>query len=400
MRRLLLELRDLIRSISSLPALVFLLFAALGVVQVGTTDGNYELPDWVQPYNIADLDTIRTLLAAIIGGVFTLTIFAYTMVMNVIDRSIGSYSPRLLPLILAERYHQLILGVGAGTIAHSIILFLGVTEPPGNARPPLLAAASAGLFAVVSLILFIYFIYRVSRSIHINVVLYKSYRHTHTRLQKLSRSRSRLAWVEEVADTSGECYYADRCGYLDGVDVDTLVNFSRKKKSPVTFLARPGSFVYAGQPVLRWNGKGETRGKEADREVSISEREPIGVYATGFKHLVEVAIKAASPAINDPATAMTAVNYLTQLFQDLAEIPRHNAATDDSGGLVFLGEWVYEDLLRSCFTELRCYLDSDPWAADNMRTNLERIAEWCGERNHPEGEAVARQQLQLLNGNP
>ncbi len=136
MRRLLLQLRDLVRSISSLPTLVFLLFVALGIIQVSTTDGDATLPGWLERFNISDLDTIRALLAAIIGGVFTLTIFAYTMVMNVIDRSIGSYSPRLLPLILAERYHQLILGVGAGTIAHSIILFLGVTEPPDNARPP------------------------------------------------------------------------------------------------------------------------------------------------------------------------------------------------------------------------------------------------------------------------
>ncbi len=232
------------------------------------------------------------------------------------------------------------------------------------------------------------------------MVLYKSYRHTHERLQELSRSRSRLAWVEEEVETSGECYHADRCGYLDGVDVDALVNFSREKKSPVTFLARPGSFVYAGQPIIRWNGKGKTKGRDAAREVSISEREPIDVYATGFKHLVEVAIKAASPAINDPATAMTAVNYLTQLFKELAELPRHNAAMDDSGGLVFLGGWAYEDLLRSCFTELRCYLDSDPWAVDNMRANLRRIADSCGERGQPQGQSVARQELQLLEDKP
>ncbi len=403
MHRLLLRLRDLIRNIASLPGLVFLLFIALAVVQVGTTDEAYTLPEWLTPYDLDDLDTIRTLLAAVIGGVFTLTIFAYTMVMNVIDRSISSYSPRLLPLLLSERYHQLILGVGAGTIAHSIILFLGVTEPPGNAHPPVLAAASAGLFAVVSLVLFIYFIHRVSRSIHINVVLYKSYCHTRSRLRVLTRSKSQLQWVDQTTTApTGELLYADRCGYLDGVDVDELVALSRRKNSPVTLLARPGAFVYRGQAVVGWNGEKTTQGQNVEWEVEISEKEPVDVYATGFKHLVEVAIKAASPAINDPATAMTAVNYLGQLFQHLAAIPPYNAALGKGtrGGLVLLCDWTLPDLLHSCFRELRCYLDGDPWAVDVLRENLLRIDDHCADHGYAEGSAAARRELQELLHKP
>ena len=403
MRRLLLRLRDLIRSISSLPGLVFVLFVALAAVQLGTTAEAFTLPTWLEPYDISDLDTIRALLAAIVGGVFTLTIFAYTMVMNVIDRSISSYSPRLLPLILSERYHQLLLGVGAGTIAHSIILFLGVTKPPENAQPPVFAAASAGLFALVSLVLFIYFIHRVSRSIHINVVLYKSYCHTISRIHAFRRTRSDLVLLaDEPGGASSGYLYADRCGYLDGVAVDELVALSRKVGSPVALLARPGSFVYAGEPVLGWTSADPAVGNNAEWEVKISEQEPVDVYATGFKHLVEVAIKAASPAINDPATAMTAVNYLGQLFQQLAAIPRYNAATGrgDGGGIVRLSDWSLADLLHSCFRQLRCYLDGDPWAVDVLRKNLTRIEEACTVHAQPEGSAAARQELHFLQGKP
>ena len=68
-------------------------------------------------------------LAAVIGGVFTLTIFSYTMVMDVMNRSIVSYSPRLLPLILSRRYHQVMLGFSVAlTIAHALIMLLVTSE--------------------------------------------------------------------------------------------------------------------------------------------------------------------------------------------------------------------------------------------------------------------------------
>ena len=402
MRKLLLQLRELLRSIASLPTLIFFLFVALAFYQLSTTDDAQQLPAWLDPYNLSDLDTIRTTLAAVITGVFTLTIFAYTMVMNVLDRSISSYSPRLLPLILSERYHQEILGVSAGTIAHSTILLLGVAEPPEFSKPPVMAAASAGLFAIASLVLFIYFIHRVSRSIFVNVLLRKSYEHTYRRLIQLNEQEARLIHVPtDQQDPAPPRLYADRCGYLDELDYKGLLKTSQRLQTPIHLLPRPGSFVYAGDPLFGW---ADTKSKDTDRTEScytLSEEEPVNVYATGFKHQVEVAIKAASPAINDPGTAMTAVNYLGQLFVHLTTIKPYNAATGpQDAGVLMLNDWQLDTLLDSCFTQLRCYLDGDPWGVDTLRENLLRIEEHCNKNDHTAGASAARRQLQLLIGKP
>ncbi len=399
----LLRVRDLLRSIASLPALIFLAFVVLAFVQLGTTDDGQDLPDWLQQFNISDLDTVRTILAAVITGVFTLTIFAYTMVMNVIDRSISSYSPRLLPLILSERYHQEILGVGSGTIAHSVILLLGVAEPPDAARPPVLAAASSGFFALLSLMLFIYFIHRVSRSIHINVLLRKSFEHTLRRMHEITGQRGRLVQLDvpDGGPPLTPLVFADRCGYLDEIDLDGLCRLSTKSGQALQLVPRAGAFVFAGEEVLRAAGDRPIDPDQAAGFFTISANEPIDTYATGFRHLVEVSIKAASPAINDPATAMTAVNYLGQLFQSLVEVPEHNAAEDTKGGgVVYLNDWTYADLLHSCFRELRCYLDSDPWGVDVMRKNLLRIEEACVASDRGAAAATARREVELLLDKP
>ena len=168
-------IRRIVDDISSLPALLILLFIGGAFLQLGTTRLDPDLPPALERFDLRDLNTIRAVLAAVIGGVFTLTIFTYTMVMNVIDRSVSTYSPRLLPLLTHERYHQITLGVALGTIAHALVL-LGITEEEAlRPHPPLFAAATSGGFALVTLFLFIYFIHHVTQSIHINILLRKSF---------------------------------------------------------------------------------------------------------------------------------------------------------------------------------------------------------------------------------
>ena len=393
MREIFLRGRSLLRSIASLPALIFLGFVILAVIQLAAASWDPELPDTLRKIDLTDLDTIRTTLAAVITGVFTLTIFAYTMVMNVLDRSISSYSPRLLPLILAERYHQEILGVGAGTIAHSTILLLGVAEPPDAAQPPPLAAASAGFFAVVSLILFIYFIHRVSRSIHINALLYKSFCHTRACLQEIVKPSYRLHWSEDPSDTDGDYVVTERCGYLEEIDLHGLA----KEASVVEIVARPGSFLYAGDKVLRYREERADRVGRYKDYFRISENEPIDVYVIGFRHLVEVAIKAASPALNDPATSLTAMHYLVQLFEDLAAIGRHNAIGQEGRPEELrLNTWTPEELIHDLYRELRRYLENDPWGRAAIRKGLQRIESAFAAGNDERAVAAARTEAGLL----
>ena len=394
MREIFLRGRSLLRSIASLPALIFLGYVILALLQLAAASRGWQLPDTLREFDLTDLDTIRTTLAAVITGVFTLTIFAYTMVMNVLDRSISSYSPRLLPLILSERYHQEILGVGAGTIAHSTILLLGVAEPPDVVESPPLAAATASFFAVVSLILFIYFIHRVSRSIHINALLYKSFCHTQSCLREVIKPPYRLYWSDEDMGADGRYVVTNRCGYLEEMDLYGL----SQEPSVVEIVARPGSFLYAGDRILRFRDDRPGEASDYTQYYRVSENEPIDVYVVGFRHLVEVAIKAASPALNDPATSLTAMHYLVQLFEELAGIGRHNAIRQEGRTVdLRVNTWTPEELIHDLYRELRQYLDKDPWGRAAMRRGLQRIETAFSAQNDERAAAAARLEAGLLS---
>ena len=371
-------LRRIYRDISSLPSLIILCFIALGVYQLTTTDNDIALPDWLALLGLKDLDTIRAILGAVIGGVFTLSIFAYTMVMNVIDRSISSYSPRLLPLLIGQRYHQVMLGISVGTIAHALVLLLGTTEPsPDWPEPPVLAAASSGLFALVSLGVFIYFIHGVSQGIHINMVIRASYEHTKAAIGRLHGMSERLRQLPESERPDfGDVVRAENCGYVYDVDYDRLLDLAADRGGTITLEPIVGNFVYEGDALVGYAADAEPitladlRGR-----VDVTSEEPIRVVKTGFKHLVEVAVKAASPAINDPGTALTAVHYLVQLFELYAELPAFNAAVRQrDGAQVWLQRVSMADLYTLCFDELKCYLSDEPWTRQILEDAARRLA--------------------------
>lgn len=399
-------LRRIYRDISSLPSLIVVLFVLIGAIQITTTDNDIQLPDWLAVFDLQDLDTIRAMLGAVIGGVFTLTIFAYTMVMNVIDRSISSYSPRLLPLLIGQRYHQVTLGISAGTIAHALLLLLVTTDPtPELFHPPLLAAASSGFFALLSLSSFIYFIHGVSQGIHINKVLRVSYDNTCKAIATLQGMSDRLRYivVAERPDHT-RTLPARSCGYVYDIDYDKLLQLAADRGGSISLDPIPGDFVYEGDALISYLDQadpitmGDLRGR-----VGVTADEPIRIAKTGFKHLVEVAVKASSPAINDPGTSLTALHYLVQLFEKYAELLPYNVIeSEDGNARVWVQQVSIAELYTLCFEELKNYLSNEPWTTQALRDAAHRLTVVFGKHAHTEAadRAAADANSQLAAVSP
>jgi len=382
MRQLWLWLREAYRSISSLPTLIFVVIVAMAILQAGTADADdLQLPAWLDQLNLKSPDTVRPLLAAVIGGMFTLTIFAYTMVMNVIDRAISNYSPRLLPLLLGQRYHQVVLGFSAGTIGHALIILLAIRTPEGAAAEvPVLAALSSGLLSIGALLLFIYFINGVSNSIHINTLLRFSYRDTIVELQSFAAMTESVCIPEMTLPDLENGLRASGTGYLTEVDFHAVARNAADYGGKLFLTAELGSFVQKGDLLLGTkNNLSIAQTEQLEKCVRISPEVPLNVYTTGFKHLVEIAVKGCSPAINDPGTTLTALKYLTDLFRELSamEIPNTIRSQDGKGEVVFLMP-SYEELAGRCFPELEYYLEKDPWAAAELRSARVKVAGYAG----------------------
>ncbi len=308
---------------------------------------------------ITDKENIKFILSFTIGGVFTLTIFTFTMVMNVLDRSISNYSPRLIPLILREKKHQIILGVTSGTLLYALVMAIVISSSNNEDFPPM-AAPLAILMSMVNIVLFIYFIHSVSQTIQVNFILYKSFKNTRDNLMKLIHTdlefisnKEEDVWIDTI------CF--EHCGYLNKIRLKKLIGISEKQGISFKLLKTMGSFVMENEPVLAASSKIDSKSiNSIKRCISIDRVEAIDVLEIGFKHLVEVAVKASSPAINDPGTALTAIDYLTQLFILRHKLPDAKGMKSATGGVLFFEFVPSAQLAEFCFVEMEAYMEDDP----------------------------------------
>ncbi|MGC1515450.1 MAG: DUF2254 family protein, partial [Maribacter sp.] len=324
-------LRRIYTSISFLTFCIAISFALLAVLLIQFSPNTSTS---IPAFSITDKEQIQFILTFTIGGIFTLTVFSYTMVMNVLNRNISNYSPRLIPLILHERYHQVILGTTSGTINYSLVLALYISNDKHEL--PAIAAPLAIFFVIVCVLLFIYFIHKVSQSIHVNYIIRKSFDATRKGIQKfldmekyLETKEFSTQWETQVALSS--------CGYLNKIRLKKLLRLSAKEGIHLKFIKSLGSFCLENEPVVAISEPvGEDLLNTIKNSISIARVEPIDVVEIVFKHLGEVAVKASSPAINDPGTALLAIDYLTQLLILYNRIPAFNCIVNRDGGVVFL----------------------------------------------------------------
>ena len=168
-------------------------------------------------------DTALTVLSACLGVLISLMVFSFSMVMLLLSQASNNYSPRLLPGLISDKRHQLILGVYLATILYNIFTLFSIEPSEKKYTLPGFSVLLGIVFTIFCLIAFIYFIHNISQSIQINNILDNIFNDAQKRLQKLIKSEegSNLNfpntenWHEYKAGRSGYFQSADtRCSRL------------------------------------------------------------------------------------------------------------------------------------------------------------------------------------------
>ncbi len=137
-----------------------------------------------------------------------------------------------------------------------------------------------------------------------------------------------------------------------------------------------GSFVYEGEAVLSISKKlDKALEKKIKRCIAIDRNEAVNVIEIGFKHLVEVAVKASSPAINDPGTSIIVIDYLTQLFLLRKKIPSFNRVDSHNNGVLYFKLIPLEQLKKYVFREMEIYMKNDDILMQKLNESKKIISE-------------------------
>lgn len=325
---------------------------------------------------INNIDTARDLLTTFIGGLISIMVFSFSLVMILLNQASSNFSPRLLPGLISNRRHQIILGIYNSTLLYCIFTLVSITPHGDKYQLPGFSVLLAIIFMTVCLAAFIYFIHSISQQIQVGTIMDKIFDKAYERLTTLIDNEK--STEIEFPDTSNwkmvECA---KSGYFQDVGLNSLAEFAQEKKVKIEFVQIKGTYILKGLPLLKYSGA-ELDG-DAKNEIlacfHFSKNELVEEnYVLAFKQITEIALKAMSPGINDPGTAINAVDYMTELFTlRMKKRDRSYLFDDDDDAYVSIKTVNFEDLMYSVMAALRTYCKHDIIVVQKLFMMLEYL---------------------------
>ncbi len=346
--------KKLVYSIAFTPSLMILFsfLLALLVFYFETTDTARKLENSIKILLVRDEGSARLIVTTIIGGIISLTVFSFSMVMVVLNRASASLSPRILPQLVAQKSHQVVLGFYMGTIVFSLIL---VNNIDNGGNMPALGILLSMILAILSLGLFIYFIHSISQSIQVDNILVKIYLETKKQITEINRQETVKTGI--LSNDNSKKIVAGQTGFYQIVNPGSLVPMLKKKNLCMEISCISGQFAEAGAILARFNSEtvdDKTLETVKDGFFQTNKNDDEEHYFYGLRKISEIAVKSLSPGINDPGTALKAIRYLTILFSYAVHFKSFTFYSDKKGEIrIFKKLPELDTLLRDCITPIR-----------------------------------------------
>ena len=325
-------------------------------------------------------DTAGTLLAAIVGATAALTGFVVTVSVLVVQMATGTFSPRYMRLWYRDRVLHVLLAMLVGTFTFSFVL-LAEVEP---SSVPNLGITVTGALMAADLFVFLYFLDRFVhrlRPVAVAALVAAAGREAFESAVRATAGPDAPEVVRaplEVAGSPTTTVRARRAGSIQAVDASGLVRFARRQGCTIVLSHVVGDFVPAGTAVIQVYG-GEPNDRSVERRLHgmivlgverTIEQDP----AFAVRIMVDIAIKALSPAVNDPTTAVQVLNHLGDLLRVIGSADfRPSEDRTLRTGRVLVAARGWEEYLALGVTEIRSYGASSVQVARRLRAMLDEL---------------------------
>jgi uncharacterized membrane protein len=340
------------------------LFLVTYSIDKAAARGDLTLPAWVVPGSADAARQILTALAAavitVVGLVFSITIVALTLAST-------QFGPRMLRNFIRDRGTQLTLGTFVATFVYAILTLGSVAHGDDGQFVPHLSITVALGLVLVDLGVLIFFIHHMATSIQLPQVIAGIAGDLSDAIDREVAS-DRPSPVEELGPSENEIRFrleidgapvaATTSGYLQFVGYGTLVEIAARADAVIELMYRPGHFVVEGLPLARvWPADAApkvARGLER-AHVTGAHRTLAQDLAFAIDQLVEIAIRALSPAVNDTFTALTCIDWLGDgLCKVTAKWDPRQVQRDRQGNLrVIALRPSYQRLVDRAFDKIR-----------------------------------------------
>jgi uncharacterized membrane protein len=354
-------------------------------------------------------EAARTVLSVIAGSLITVTALTFSLTVVTLQLAASQFSPRLLRTFTRDPTVQATLALLLGTFTYAVVVLRTVrsdteTQPGFVPQLSVTLAFLLGLIAVVALIgLLAHLVGQIRIEQLLQRVATESTATTHRMLREHEHDN-----LPPAVAPGAEPVAARRTGFLTAVDDTTLLAVAVDAATIISLDRHVGDWLIEGTPVAHaWpltpavaaDPATDDLAAALDRALTIGpERTADQDIAFGLRQLTDVAVKALSPGINDPTTAVHALNHTSALLCDLASRSRslsHRLLHDHDQRLrVIIPQPDLPDLLDLALDQPRRYSSTEPEVQARLLTLLREVA-WC--TTDPHAHAAVHAQLDQIN---
>ncbi len=307
-----------VNSIAFLPAVIAIIFLLLSfaMVEFDFSATGKNIKSNLHWLSLKDANTARSICSAIVGGILSLAVFSFSMVMILLNQAASQMSNRILGKLIGNRFQQIVLGFYIGTIVYALFLLSTIRDINSGIYVPAISTYLLIAFTITDIFLFIYFLHYITDSVKFETIIHRIYDSTKAEMNKKCLLKGDEVFTPDASEAIKILSY--KSGLYQGFEKNGLISLCKKENVSVAFLQPVGTYLIKGTPILSVSFSESLPDNFEEKLhvlINIHRGQQISTgYFYGFSHLMEIAVKALSPGINDPGTAVISLHALGDLL--------------------------------------------------------------------------------------
>ncbi|MBO1073636.1 DUF2254 domain-containing protein [Roseomonas marmotae] len=294
------------------------------------------------------LGAIATSTIGVAGTTFSITVAALSL-------ASGQMGPRLLRNFVRDAGNQMALGVFLGTFVYALIVLRTVRSVEEGTFVPHLGVTLALLLALICVGTLTWFVHHIASGINVETVIGTVHAELREAVARLTLDRPDPE--PSGSPTMSASAFAEGGGYLRALDEEELADWAAARGATLDLLVRPGDYVFPGAPVAEVSPP--ALAEEASERICVAmslgdRRAAAQDLEFAVRQLAEIAVRALSPGINDPFTAIAVLDRFGDVLCGLTD--RHlpgRAVLRDGRAVLFRRTVNYDGLLDAMFHMVR-----------------------------------------------
>ena len=371
---------------------------------------------WLAFLYHADANITRSLLTTIASSVMTVVSITFSITIVALTTASSQFGPRLIRNFMEDKSTQMVLGVFISLFIYCLILVRMTDDFAEGHFLPGLTFAGAIAMTLCGILLLIYFIHHVSQNLQSDNIIdnvYSELQYSINQIFKQQKEEEDATSSENNAITKPDIerklvspvnkreaipLKSSACGYIQTINYAHLTKVMKKLDGYLEVSVNPGDFVVNRMITMNCHIKHLSKEDEKSLHNGFTlgpKRTPIEDPEFAAHQLIEIALRALSPGINDPYSAIACVDKLTAMICNLTQenFPKGTTYDEDDIERVSYKTTSFQNLANIAYDQIRQYSQNCLAVQLRLLEGLIRVAEQASLPTH---WSFVRHQKQMI----